>query len=56
MKPKIDLGLREVAQRLALPAAGGTRLSHETDKTQSLEKSSFDGANPAVGVHAVLLE
>jgi hypothetical protein len=42
------------AQRLALPAAGGTRLAHETDKTQRHEQSQFDGANPAVRVHAVL--
>ena len=42
------------AQRLALPAAGGTRLAHETDKTQSCEKAQFDGVNPAVRVHAVL--
>jgi hypothetical protein len=42
------------AQRLALPAAGGTRFAHETDKTQSYEKSHFDGANPAVRVHAML--
>jgi hypothetical protein len=42
------------AQRLALPAAGGTRLAHKTDKTQSHEKSQFGGANPAVRVHAVL--
>jgi hypothetical protein len=41
-------------QRLALPAAGGTRLAPETDKTQSHEKSQFDGENPAVRVHAVL--
>jgi hypothetical protein len=26
---------------------GGTRLAHETEKTQSHEKSQFDGANPA---------
>jgi len=42
------------AQRLALPAAGGTRLARETDKTQSHEKIQFSGANPAVRVHAVL--
>jgi hypothetical protein len=42
------------AHRLALPAAGGTRLAHETDKTQSHEKSHFSGENPAVRVHAVL--
>ena len=40
-------------QRCAVPAAGGTRLAHETDKTQSQEKSQFDGVNPAVRVHAV---
>jgi hypothetical protein len=37
-----------------VPAAGGTRLAHETVKTQSHEKSQFDGVNPAVRVHAVL--
>ena len=42
------------AQRLALPAAGGTRLTHETGKIQSHEQSHFSGANPAVRVHAVL--
>ena len=42
------------AQRLALPAAGGTRLAPETDKTQSYEKCHFSGVNPAVRVHAVL--
>jgi hypothetical protein len=42
------------AQRLALPAAGGTRLTYETDKIQSHEKSQFGGAIPAVRVHAVL--
>jgi len=38
-------------QRLALPAAGGTRRAPEMDKTQSHEKSHFDGENPAVRVH-----
>ena len=33
-----------------IPAAGGTRLAHETDKTQSHEKSQFGGVNPAVRV------
>lgn len=42
------------AQRPALPAGGGTRLAHETDKTQSHEKCQFGGENPAVRVHAVL--
>jgi hypothetical protein len=42
------------AQRLALPAAGGTRLARETDKTQNHEQSQFGGVNPAVRVHAVL--
>jgi hypothetical protein len=42
------------AERFALPAAGGTRLARETDKTQSHEKSHFGGVNPAVRVHAVL--
>jgi hypothetical protein len=46
--------LQRVAQRLALPAAGGTRLTYETDKTQCHEKSQFGGENPAVRVHAVL--
>jgi hypothetical protein len=41
-------------QRLALPAAGGTSLAHETEKIQSHENSHFSGANPAVRVHAVL--
>jgi hypothetical protein len=27
------------AERLALPAAGGTRLAHETDRTQSCEQA-----------------
>jgi len=44
----------KAAQRLALPAAGGTRLAHETDETQSHEKHQFGGENPAVRVHAVL--
>jgi hypothetical protein len=30
-----------------IPAAGGTRLAHETEVTQSHEKSRFDGVNPA---------
>jgi hypothetical protein len=48
------------AQRLAtssrqgIPAAGGTRLARETEKTQSYEKGHFGGANPAVRVHALL--
>jgi hypothetical protein len=46
--------LHGATQRLALPAAGGTRLSPETDKTQSHEKSQFGGENPAVRVHALL--
>jgi hypothetical protein len=44
----------KAAERLALPAAGGTRLALETDKTQSYEKAQDNGANPAVRVHAVL--
>ena len=32
----------------------GRGLAHETDKSQSHEKSQFDGVNPAVRVHAVL--
>jgi hypothetical protein len=44
------------AERLALPAAGGTRFAYETEKTQSHKKSQFGGENPAVRVHAVLLE
>ena len=48
-------GPRLVPALLAgIPAAGGTRLAHETDKTQSHEKSQFGGENPAVRVHAVL--
>jgi hypothetical protein len=42
------------AERPALPAAGGTRIAHETDKPQSHEKSHFGGVNPAVRVHALL--
>jgi hypothetical protein len=42
------------AQRLALPAAGGTRLACETEKTQGLGKGQFGGENPAVRVHALL--
>jgi len=41
-------------QRLALPAAGGTRLALETEKTQSHKKGQFGGVIPAVRVHAVL--
>jgi hypothetical protein len=36
-----------VAQRLALSAAGGTRLAFETEQAQSHEKGQFSGANPA---------
>ena len=32
----------------------GRGLAHEMDKTQSHEKSQFDGMNPSVRVHAVL--
>jgi hypothetical protein len=39
--------VRLSVKRLALPAAAGTRLAHETDKTQSHEKSLFSGVNPA---------
>jgi hypothetical protein len=46
-----DLDLPNV---LFYPLVGGTRLAHETDKTQSHEKSQFGGENPAVRVHAVL--
>jgi hypothetical protein len=42
------------AQRLALPAAGGTRLAHETDKNPKSRKRLKNGANPAVRVHAWL--
>ena len=34
----------------------GHGLAHETDETQSHEHSQFDGANPAVRVHALLGE
>jgi len=46
--------MQGTAQRLALPAAGGTRLAHETDSTQSHDKGQFSGENPAVRVHALL--
>jgi hypothetical protein len=49
-----EKGLFRQSQRLALPAAGGTRLTYKTDKTRSCEKAQFGGANPAVRVHAVL--
>jgi len=32
----------------------GCGLAYETDKTQSHEKSHFNGVNPAVRVHALL--